>query len=425
MDLVSDLEARGLVHDATDRDGLRARLAAGPIGVYVGFDPTADSLHAGHLMGQLGLRRFQLAGHRPFPLAGGATGMVGDPGGRSEERNLLDRDTLRHNVESIKLQLERILDFDPGPSQATLVDNAEWTEPMTVLDFLRDVGKHVTVNQMMAKESVRSRLDSELGISYTEFSYMLLQANDFRHLFEHHDVEMQMGGSDQWGNITAGIELIRRRHGGSAHGMTWPLLTKSDGTKFGKTAGGAVWLDPVRTSPYQFRQFWVQATDDMVERYLLQFTMRSVEEITALMDAHRAAPERRGAQRALAADLTRLVHGPEAEEKAAEAADVLFGGDPTVASAAALEVVAAEVPTITRTDGELGDLIGLLHDSGLASSKSDARRLLQQGTYRVNGRPLTPADQGLGPNEALHGRWLLLRRGRSAHAVIEISPGPG
>ena len=294
MDLIADLEARGLVHDTTDRDVLRARLAAGPIGVYVGFDPTADSLHVGHLMGQLGLRRFQLAGHRPVPLAGGATGMVGDPGGRSEERNLLDRDTLRHNVASIKAQLERILDFDPGPTQAMLVDNADWTEPMGVLEFLRDVGKHVTVNQMMAKESVRSRLDSEHGISYTEFSYMLLQANDFRHLFEHHGVELQMGGSDQWGNITAGIELVRRRHNHTVHGLTWPLLTKSDGTKFGKSASGAVWLDPARTSPYQFRQFWVQAGDDMVERYLLQFTFRSGGRHRR---AHAGAPRRAGAAR--------------------------------------------------------------------------------------------------------------------------------
>jgi tyrosyl-tRNA synthetase len=425
MDLIADLEGRGLVHDTTDRDVLRARLAAGPIGAYVGFDPTADSLHVGHLMGQIGLRRFQMAGHRPVALAGGATGMVGDPGGRSEERNLLDRDTLRHNVASIKAQLERILDFQPGRSQAILVDNADWTEPMGVLEFLRDVGKHVTVNQMMAKESVRSRLDSEHGISYTEFSYMLLQANDFQYLFEHHGVELQMGGSDQWGNITAGIELVRRRHNHTVHGVTWPLLTKSDGTKFGKSAAGAVWLDPTRTSPYQFRQFWVQAGDDVVERYLLQFTFRSIEEIAVLMQEHRAAPERRIAQRALAADLTTLVHGSEAEARAAEAAEILFGGDPAAASAAALAVVAAEVPTIVRTSADLGDLVGVLTAAGLATSNGDARRNLQQGTYRVNGRPLTPADQGLDQVTPLHGRWLLLRRGRTAHALVEISSGPG
>ena len=248
-DLFSELEARGLVQDSTDRAALAARLASGPLGAYVGFDPTADSLHVGHLLGQITLRRFQLAGHRPYPLAGGATGMVGDPGGRSEERNLLDRVTLDRNIAGIKRQLERLLDFEPGPCQATLVDNADWTAPMPVLDFLRDVGKHVTVNQMIAKESVRSRIESEHGISYTEFSYMLLQANDFRWLCEHHDVELQMGGSDQWGNITAGIDLIRRVLGRAAHGLTWPLLTLPGGAKMGKSAGGAVWLDPEKTTP--------------------------------------------------------------------------------------------------------------------------------------------------------------------------------
>src|ERR1700682_455318 len=246
MDLLADLEARGLVHDTTDRDLLRARLAQGPVGVYVGFDPSADSLHVGHLFGQLMLRRFQLAGHRPFPLAGGATGMVGDPGGRSEERTLLDLGTLRANTEAIRGQLAHFLDFEPGPYQATLVNNADWTEPVGVLDFLRDVGKHVTLNQMVAKESVRQRMASANGISYTEFSYMLLQAFDFQWLYEHHGVELQMGGSDQWGNITTGIDLIRKTLGQTAYGMTWPLLLKADGGKFGKTAEGSVWLDPAK-----------------------------------------------------------------------------------------------------------------------------------------------------------------------------------
>ncbi len=239
------------------------------MGVYVGFDPTADSLHVGHLLGQITLRRFQLAGHRPFSLAGGATGMVGDPSGRSDERNLLDGDVLRHNVSRITSQLEKLLDFSKGETQATLVNNADWTEPMSALDFLRDVGKHITVNQMMAKESVKNRLQSENGLSYTEFSYMLLQANDFRHLCATHNVEMQMGGSDQWGNITAGIDLIRKTLSRQAFGATWPLVTKSDGTKFGKTADGAVWLDSARTSPYQFRQFWMRTTDDDAAKFLL------------------------------------------------------------------------------------------------------------------------------------------------------------
>src|SRR4051794_9038313 len=306
MDLLADLDARGLIHQTTDRDALAARLAKGNAGIYIGFDPTADSLHVGHLVGQLFLRRFQLVGHRPIPLAGGATGMVGDPGGRSEERNLLDVETLRHNVERIKVQLSSLLDFEPGPYQATLVNNADWTEGVTLLEFLRDVGKYATVNQMMAKESVRARLESENGISFTEFSYSLLQANDFRHLYEHHDVEVQAGASDQWGNIVAGVDLIRRRLSAQAFAITHPLITKSDGSKFGKSVSGAVWLDPARTSPYQFRQFWVQADDQMVGTYLKMLSLRPLEEIDAILHAHAAAPERRLAQRVLADDLTEM-----------------------------------------------------------------------------------------------------------------------
>ncbi len=419
MDIVADLDRRGLIHDTTDRDALRARLAAGPVGVYVGFDPTADSLHVGHLMGQLGLRRFQLAGHRPFPLAGGATGMVGDPGGRSEERNLLDRDTLRHNVACISAQLERILDFDGGPYGAVLVDNADWTSAMTVLEFLRDVGKHVTVNQMMAKESIRNRLEGESGISYTEFSYMLLQANDFRHLYAEHGVELQMGGSDQWGNITAGIDLIRRTTGATAHGLTWPLLLKSDGTKFGKTADGAVWLDPEATSPYQFRQFWVRSDDDVVADYLYRFSMRPVDEIDAIVEQHREAPERRVAQRALADEMTDLVHGTEAARAAAGAADVLFGGDPTAADAASLTAMAREVPSSSCSAADLDDLVGVLVRTGLASSNGDARRTLEGRGYRANGVVLDASSQLTGL-DLLQGRYLLLRRGKTSYHLLEV-----
>lgn len=420
MDLLADLDARGLVHDSTDRAALAARLAAGPVSVYVGFDPTADSLHAGHLVGQLALRRFQLAGHRPYPLAGGATGMVGDPGGRSEERNLLDRETLRHNVAQIKRQLERILDFDPGPGQAQLVDNADWTEPMTALEFLRDVGKHVTVNQMLAKESVRARIESDSGISFTEFSYMLLQANDFRHLFEHHRVEMQMGGSDQWGNITAGIDLVRRRLGASAYGLTWPLITRSDGQKMGKSVGGALWLDPAKTSPYQFHQYWMQLPDDDVERFLLQLTLRPVPEVAELVASHVGAPERRIAQRALADDVTTIVHGAAAARAAGEAAEVLFGGDPLAASAAALATLGGEVPSSQRDANALGDVVGLLTSTGLVTSNSDARRQLQQGAVHANGLRLTQ-DAGLEGVPLLHGRWLLLRKGKRTYHLVEIA----
>src|SRR5262249_21174428 len=295
--------------------------------------------------------------------------------------NLLDRDTLRANVAAIKGQLARLLDFEPGPVAATLVDNADWTEPLSTLEFLRDVGKHVTVNQMLAKESVRARVESTHGISFTEFSYMLLQANDFRWLYEHHGVELQMGGSDQWGNITTGIDLIRRTLGRTAHGLTWPLLTLPGGAKMGKSAGGAVWLDPAKTSPYQFRQFWIQVPDDDVERYLLQFTLRSVFEVAELMTAHREAPQRRLAQRALATDLTTAVHGPEPAAHAEQAADVLFRGAPTGAPAEVLAAVAREVPSSTAPVAALADVVELLVRTGLGSSKGDARRGLAQSAF--------------------------------------------
>ena len=417
--LLNDLEARGLIHDSTDRGALVERLNKGPIGVYVGFDPTADSLHAGNLLGQVMLRRFQLAGHRPVVLAGGATGMVGDPGGRSEERNLLDRATLNHNVACVKKQLEKILDFD-GTAAARMVDNATWTEPMGTLEFLRDVGKHFTVNQMVAKESVRARMESENGISFTEFSYMLLQANDFRHLCEFENVEMQMGGSDQWGNITAGTDLIRRRLGTSGYGLTWPLLTRSDGQKMGKSVHGALWLDPEKTSPYEFRQYWVQLPDEDVERFLLQLTLRSVEDIHALMSEHRAAPEKRLAQRALASDVTALVHGVAAEQAAAEAAQVLFGGDPTTASVDALAVVAREVPASEVTREQLGDQIAILVQSGLASSNGEARRTLTQKGFKANGQTLEETKSLL-EVDFLHGRYILLRKGKTNFHLLTVT----
>ncbi len=421
MDLIDDLDRRGLIHDSTDRDALRARLAQGPVGIYVGFDPTADSLHAGHLLGQFTLRRFQLAGHPVFPLAGGATGMIGDPGGRSEERNLLDLETLRANTEAIKAQLSRFLDFEPGPAQATLVNNADWTESMTALEFLRDVGKHITVNQMLAKESVRHRIAGEHGISFTEFSYMLLQANDFRYLYEHHGVEVQAGGSDQWGNITAGIELIRKTLGRSAHGFTWPLLTRRDGTKFGKSVGGAVWLDPRRTSPYQFRQFWFQVDDDDVGMLLRRFTFLPLEEIDALLAEHAADPGRRVAQRRLAWELTAMVHGVDEARRAEAAAAVLFGGDPHDASPDVLEALVGEVPS-TVLEGLDEPLVGLLVRAGLASSNGDARRGLQQRQFAVNGRKVD-GDRRLDAADLLGGRFVLLSRGRATHHIVEVRRG--
>ena len=418
--LLNELTARGLIHDTTGAEALEARLNSGPIGVYVGFDPTADSLHVGHLLGQITLRRFQLAGHRPFPLAGGATGMVGDPSGRSEERNLLNAETLQHNVDCIKTQLSNLLDFSNGDTKATLVNNADWTARISALEFLRDVGKHITVNQMMAKESVKNRLNSENGLSYTEFSYMLLQANDFRHLCATHNVELQMGGSDQWGNITAGIDLIRKTLQRSAFGATWPLVTRSDGQKFGKTASGAVWLDAERTSPYQFRQFWIQMADADIVKYLPQFSLLSLDEVRDVVQQHEASPEKRIAQRSLAAEMTTMVHGQHAARDAEAAADILFGADPTQATVEALHAVSAEVPCtkIQRTD--LDDTFGLLARSGVVASNSEARRAVQQKGVKVNGSTLeegeTLANKGL-----LHDRWVLVRKGKTTYHLFDLA----
>lgn len=420
IDFLADLEARGLIHDSTDREALRKRLAEGPIKMYVGFDPTADSLHIGNLVGQIMMRRFQLAGHQPFPLAGGATGMVGDPGGRSAERNLLDRETLQANVDAIKEQLSMLLDFSPSlPNRAVLVNNADWTEPMGVLDFLRDVGKLMTVNQMMAKDSVRTRLESENGISFTEFSYMLLQGNDYRHLYATHGVELQMGGSDQWGNILTGVDMIRRRDTASVHAASWPLITMANGQKFGKsTGGGGVWLSGKRTSPYQFRQFWMQAEDADIPGYLMKYSLKPIAELEGLIAEHSGDPGRRSAQRSLADELTVLLHGSDAADAAASAAAVLFGGDPTEASLSALAVVAGEVSSGPLLDEWFDDPIALLTGTGLATSNGEAKRLLEQNGVRVNGallaRHAMPTQASL-----LHARYLLIRKGKTTYHLAD------
>jgi tyrosyl-tRNA synthetase len=417
--LLDDLEARGLVHDSTDRDQLAARLTAGPISLYYGCDPSADSLHIGNLIGLLVLRRFQDAGHRPVALAGGATGMVGDPSGRSEERNLLDADTLDANVAAIKDQMARVLDFEAGG--AVLVDNREWTADVHLLTFLRDVGKHVTVNQMLARESVRARLQSEQGISYTEFSYMLLQAHDYLWLNESLGVELQIGGSDQWGNIVSGIDLVRRVHGRAVHGLSWPLITAPDGSKLGKTTGARVWLDPARTSPYRFYQHWMQTDDRQVREYLAKFTLLGVADVDHLAATHMAGPERRGGQRELAREVTRLVHGESAARAAEEASQILFGGPLVEAGEEALAAVAAEVPTARLpSDSELAagaDLVPLLVEAGLASSNGEARRSLDQGAVSVNGERAQPAQE-IGKADVLHGRYVVLRKGKRSYAVL-------
>jgi tyrosyl-tRNA synthetase len=417
--ILDDLEARGLVHDSTDRGALAQRLADGPITLYYGCDPSADSLHVGNLIGLLVLRRFQDAGHGPVALAGGATGMVGDPSGRSEERNLLDQATLDANVAAIKAQMARVIDFDDG--RARLVDNREWTEDVRLLDFLRDVGKHVTVNQMLARESVRARLAGEHGISYTEFSYMLLQAHDYLRLHDDLGVEMQIGGSDQWGNIVAGIDLVRRVRGAMVHGLSWPLVTAPDGSKLGKTTGARTWLDPQRTSPYQFFQHWMQTDDRQVAEYLAKFTLLPMAEVEAVAAEHAEHPERRLGQRRLAEEVTRLVHGPGPAAAAAEATSLLFGGSPLEAGPDALEAVAREVPTAPLPGaGELAggvDLVVLLVEVGLATSKGDARRAIEQGAVSVNGRR-AEAGSTVDSGDVLHGRYVLLRKGKKTYGLL-------
>ena len=417
-DLIAELEARGLLHDSTDRDALREAVADGPVTLYYGCDPTADSLHVGNLIGLIMLRRFQDAGHRPIALAGGATGMVGDPSGRSDERNLLDDATLNHNVAAIKEQLSRIVHI--GDGRGELVDNRDWTQPITVLEFLRDVGKHVTVNQMLARESIKLRVNSEHGISFTEFSYMLLQANDYLWLHDHLDCTIQVGGSDQWGNIVAGVDLIRRKRGAHVHAFSWPLLTASDGSKLGKTTGARVWLDADKTSPYQFRQHWMQTPDELVESQLLTFSLQPVEQIRAVVAEHAEAPHLRFGQRALADEMTALVHGAPAAVAAAEAAELLFSGDPSTASEEAFTTLAAEIPTSTMPVGDLDDPVGVFVAAGLANSNGDARRSFAQRSFYANGEQLDE-NALLSDKKLLHGKYLLLRKGKKSHHLVEIS----
>jgi len=411
MDLLADLEARGLIQDSTDRDALRARINAGPVGVYYGCDPSADSLHVGNLIGLLVLRRFADAGHHPVALAGGATGMIGDPGGRSKERNLLDTATLAHNTARIAAQLDAI-------SRVQLVNNLDWTESVTLLDFLRDIGKFASVNQMIARESVKARLESENGISFTEFSYQLLQANDYLHLSRKHDVELQIGGSDQWGNLLAGVDLIRKADGRHVHAFTWPLILRSDGKKFGKSEEGAVWLAADKTSPYQFFQYWMNVADADIERFLLQLTLLPVDEAKAIAAAHAQAPHKREGQRRLARETTTLVHGPEATAAAEEASAILFGGSPAGASAQALEFLASEVPTSPFVPGIT--LAAALAATPLASSLSDARRTIDQGAASVNGDVIR-ADRPLTESDLLYDRWLLLRKGKRNYHLLDAA----
>lgn len=425
-DIIQELTWRGLVADCTDTEALAKQLAGGQVTLYCGFDPTADSLHVGNLVPLLALRRFQLAGHHPIALAGGATGMVGDPSGKSAERQLLTREVLDHNIACVKQQLTRLLDFEVATNPARLVDNASWTAGVTFLEFLRDIGKHFTVNQMIAKESVRSRMeDREVGISFTEFSYMLLQAFDFYVLCRDQDCALQIGGSDQWGNITAGTDLIRKKLGKPAFGLTLPLITNADGSKFGKTAAGAVWLDPKKTSIYRFYQFWVRTDDRDVIRYLKYFTFLSQANVAELEAKHAVNPGAREAHKVLAAEVTRLIHGEAELANAIRASEVLFGGGVEGLNEATFNDIAGEVPTkeldSTRLQGEGLPILDLLVHSGLCQSKGAARKDLEGGGIYLNNLRVPDSQMVVTPANLLFDKHLLLRKGKRNYVVVTVS----
>ena len=419
--LFADLGWRGLVHQATD-PALAGLFDGEQVTGYVGFDPTSDSLTIGNLLGITLLARIQKAGHRPIALAGGGTGLIGDPGGKSEERPLLTTGQLEHNLAGIRTQLERFLDF--GPGQARLVDNREWLGQLGLIDFLRDIGKHFTVNAMVAKDSVRSRFEGrEQGISFTEFSYMLLQAYDFQHLFDAYGCRVQAGGSDQWGNITAGIDLIRRRRGETAYGFTHPLVTKPDGTKFGKSETGTIWLDRERTSPYAMFQFFLRSEDSVVGDYLRYYTFRTREEIEALDRETAEHPGRRAAPRALAYDVVAMVHGEDEARRSERASEVLFSEAIAELDEATLLGVLADAPSTDIARSEVGEVevVDLLVRTGLETSRGRARTTIEQGGASINNRKVASPDARLEASDLLHGRYAVLRKGKASQHLLRIT----
>ena len=445
MSILDELKWRGLVADCTDAAELEKKIAA-PITLYCGFDPTADSLHVGNLVPLLALRRFQLLGHHPIAVAGGATGSIGDPSGKTAERQLLTQEILDHNIASVKVQLAKLLDFETKQNPARLVDNFDWTKGFSYLDFLRDIGKHFSVNQMVAKESVRARMeDREVGISYTEFSYMLLQAFDFMVLRRDADCELQIGGSDQWGNITAGIELTRKKLGKHVFGLTLPLITNADGTKFGKTEAGAIWLDPKRTLVYKFLQFWINTDDRDVIRYLKFFTFLTQAEIGLLEKAHAENPGGRVAHKALAKAVTVLIHGELATQEAMRASEILFGGElKGISEASFNEVFGTHSDIVERIDHAIAQservipsgqvltkviekaklagagipLVELLIHAGLCASKGQARKEIEGGGIYIQNNREANATRAVTSGDLLFGKHILLRKGKKNYVVV-------
>ena len=418
--LLEDLQWRGLIAQSTDRKELEQALAK-PMSLYLGFDPTAPSLHVGNLVVLLVLRRFQLAGHRPIPLVGGATGLVGDPSGRSEERSLNDEQVVAEWVSKIKKQLEKIIDFSDKKTGAVMANNLDWTKPVSALEFLRDIGKHFSVNQMLAKDSVANRL-ATAGISYTEFSYQVLQAFDFLELYRRHECKLQIGGSDQWGNIVAGLDLIRKVEGGAAHALTVPLLAKADGSKFGKTAGGSIWLDPQMTSAYEFFQYWLNSDDADMPKLLKVFSMKSRIEIERLIETVKTNPGAREAHRELARELTTMIHGEQMAQKVELAAKALFGhSDISELDLATLDSALAQLPRTQIAKGEpLPTWVDLLAATGLVDSKSAARRIVKEGGAYLNNQKVESEDFAPSKADLLHGRYLLLRKGKRDLAAVEV-----
>jgi len=421
MNAFEELKWRGLIFDSVE--GTEDLLTREKVAMYNGFDATGDSLHVGHMVPLIALARLQRFGHHPIALAGGGTSMIGDPSGKASERPLLTRQQVEANVDSIKLQLARLLDFEVKSNPARVMNNADWLLSLNLVDFLRDVGKHFTVNYMINKDSVRTRIDREEGISFTEFSYMLLQSYDFYHLYSAHGCKMQTGGSDQWGNITAGVELIRRMTGGSAYAMVYPLITKSDGTKFGKTESGSVWLSAERTSPYRFYQFWLNTDDKDVVNYLKFFTWLPQQEIQAFADSMQERPEAREAQRALARHMTEMLHGETSLQRAEQASAALFGGDVTVLSGAEIEDIFAEVPSSDLAKNAIENgltVTDLLVSSGMAKSKGEARRAISEGgIYLNNGRVSDPL-QPVTLRDLVDGRFIILRKGRKNYQLVRL-----
>ena len=418
-----ELKWRGLVYDCVE--GVQDLLAREKVTLYNGFDATADSLHVGHMVPLIALARLQRFGHHPIALAGGGTSMIGDPSGKTTERQLLSREVIEANVESIKKQLGHFLDFEVKTNPARVMNNANWLMSLPLVDFLRDIGKHFTVNYMVAKDSVRNRLEREDGLSFTEFSYMLLQSYDFLYLHDQTGCKLQTGGSDQWGNITAGAELVRKIRGDAAFGLVYPLITKADGTKFGKTETGTVWLSAERTSPYRFYQFWLNADDRDVINYLKFFTFLPQAEIEGLAQSVTEHPEQREAQRVLAQNVTALVHGPSALTRAEQASQALFGGDITGLSGADIQDIFAEVPSSelpkAQFEGEGLNVVDLLTNTGFLKSKGEARRAIAEGGIYLNNRRVAEASQGVALGDLLEGKFIVLRRGRKNYHLVKIN----